>query len=155
MKRIALIVHNLTVEYSLTVAQGVSSFFTPDKGVKLILAQTNQPNYPHGIYEYQYWTSAELLKAEDIDLVMIVTSAYQTFIQDEELKDFLKPFSKKPIVSIAADLPFENVHYTVSDCSQAFNQVVEHLVKEHGCKNIGFLSAAETNSAEGIARLAG
>ena len=88
MKRIALLVHNLTVEYSLTVAQGVASFFTPDKGVKLILAQTNQPNYPHGIYEYQYWTSAELLKAEDIDLVMIVTSAYQTFIQEEELKNF-------------------------------------------------------------------
>ncbi len=154
MKRIALLVHNLTVEYSLTVAQGVASFFTPDKGVKLILAQTNQPNYPHGIYEYQYWTSAELLKAEDIDLVMIVTSAYQTFIQEEELRDFLKPFSKKPIVSIAADLPFENLHYTTSDCTQAYNQVIEHLVKEHGCKNIGFLSAAETKSAEGIARLA-
>ena len=154
MKRIALLVHNLTVEYSLTVAQGVASFFTPDKGVKLILVQTNQPNYPHGIYEYQYWTSAELLKAEDIDLVMIITSAYQTFIQEEELNDFLKPFSKKPIVSIAADLPFDDVHYTTSDCTQAYNQVIEHLVKEHGCKNIGFLSAAETNSAEGIARLA-
>jgi diguanylate cyclase (GGDEF)-like protein len=154
MKRIALLVHNLTVEYSLTVAQGVASFFTPDKGVKLILAQTNQPNYPHGIYEYQYWTSAELLKAEDIDLVMIVTSAYQTFIEAEELKNFLKPFSKKPIVSIAADLPFDDVHYTTSDCTMAYNQVIEHLVKEHGCKNIGFLSAAETKSAEGIARLA-
>lgn len=154
MKRIALLVHNLTVEYSLTVAQGVASFFTSDKDVKLILAQTNQPNYPHGLYEYQYWTSAELLKAEDIDLIIIVTSAYQTFTPPEELEAFLKPFSKKPIVSIAADFPFDDVHYTTSDCTQAYNQVIEHLVKEHGCKNIGFLSAAETNSAEGIARLA-
>lgn len=154
MKRIALLVHNLTVEYSLTVAQGVASFFTSDKDVKLILAQTNQPNYPHGLYEYQYWTSAELLKAEDIDLIIIVTSAYQTFTPPEELKDFLNPFSKKPIVSIAADLPFDNLHYTTSDCTQAYNQVIEHLVKEHSCKNIGFLSAAETNSAEGTARLA-
>lgn len=154
MKRVALFVHNLTVEYSLTVAQGVASFFTSDKDVKLILAQTNQPNYPHGLYEYQYWTSAELLKAEDIDLIIIVTSAYQTFTPPEELEAFLKPFSKKPIVSIAADLPFDDVHYTTSDCTQAYNQVIEHLVKEHGCKNIGFLSAAETNSAEGIARLA-
>jgi len=154
MKRVALFVHNLTVEYSLSVAQGVASFFTSDKDVKLILAQTNQPNYPHGLYEYQYWTSAELLKAEDIDLIIIVTSAYQTFTPPEELEAFLKPFSKKPIVSIAADLPFDDVHYTTSDCTQAYNQVIEHLVKEHGCKNIGFLSAAETNSAEGIARLA-
>lgn len=45
MKRVALFVHNLTVEYSLSVAQGVASFFTSDKDVKLILAQTNQPNY--------------------------------------------------------------------------------------------------------------
>ena len=37
MKRVALFVHNLTVEYSLSVAQGVASFFTSDKDVKLIV----------------------------------------------------------------------------------------------------------------------
>lgn len=115
MKRIALFVHNLTVEYSLTIAQGVASYFNQDKDVKLVLAQTNQPFYHPGLYGYQYWTSAELLKAEDIDLIMIVTSAYQTFISPEELIDFLRPFTKKPIVSIASDLPFDNVHYTFCD----------------------------------------
>ena len=153
MKRIALFVHNLTVEYSLTVAQGVASYFTDDKDIKLVLAQTNQPNYPHGLFEYQYWASAELLKAEDIDLIMIVTSAYQTFITAEELENFLKPFTNKPIVSIATDLPFDNVHYTTSDCDKAFEMIVDHLVKVHGCKRLGFLSAAETSSNEGIARL--
>lgn len=154
MKRIALFVHNLTVEYSLTVAQGVASYFTEDKDVKLILAQTNQPFYPHGLYEYQYWASAELLKAEDVDLIMIISSAYQTFIAPDKLKEYLKPFSKKPIVSIAVDIPFlKNVHYTISDCEKAIDQVVEHLIKEHNCKKIGFLSAAATNSSEGNARL--
>ena len=153
MKRIALFVHNLTVEYSLSVAQGVASFFTPEKDVKLILAQTNQPFYPHGFYEYQYWASAELLKADDVDLVMIVSSAYQTFIPEEELKAYLKPFSKKPIVSVAVNLPFNNVYYTVSDCDKAFDEVVDHLVKVHDCKNIGFISAAATHSNEAIARL--
>ena len=154
MKRIALFVHNLTVEYSLTVAQGIAAYFTPDKDVKLIMAQTNQPHYPHGLFEYQYWASAELLKAEDIDLIMIVSSAYQTFIPPETLKEYLQPFTKKPIVSVAVDLPFDNVHYTASDCDKAFDEVVEHLVKEHGCKNFGFLSAASTNSNEGLARFA-
>ena len=153
MKRIALFVHNLTVEYSLTVAQGIASYFTEDKDVKLVLAQTNQPNYPHGLFEYQYWASAELLKADDVDLIMIVTSAYQTFISPEDLKKYLKPFTKKPIVSVAVDLPFKNVYYTINDCEKAYNLVVEHLIKEHGCKNIGFLSAASTNSNEAIARL--
>lgn len=153
MKRIALFVHNLTVEYSLSVAQGVASFFTPEKDVKLILAQTNQPFYPHGFYEYQYWASAELLKADDVDLVIIVSSAYQTFIPEEELKAYLKPFSKKPIVSVAVNLPFNNVYYTVSDCDKAFDEVVDHLVKVHDCKNIGFISAAATHSNEAIARL--
>ena len=151
MKRIALFVHNLTVEYSLSVAQGVASYFNQDKDVKLVLAQTNQPNYPHGLYEYQYWASAELLKAEDIDLIMIVTSAYQTYTSDEELQEFLKPFGNKPVVSIAVDLPFLNSYYTVSECSQAFDQVVDHLKNVHGCKNIGFLSATDTESKEAIA----
>ena len=154
MKRIALFVHNLTVEYSLLVAQGIASYFTKDKDVKVILAQTNQPHYPHGLYEYQYWASAELLKAEDIDLIMIVSSAYQTFIAPEELKTFLKPFTKKPIVSVAVKLPFNNIYYTISDCEKAYDEVVSHLVKVHGCKRIGFLSAADTNSKEAITRLA-
>ena len=153
MKRIALFVHNLTVEYSLTVAQGIASYFTEDKDVKLILAQTNQPNYPHGLFEYQYWASAELLKADDVDLIMIVTSAYQTFITPEELKNYLEPFTNKPIVSVAVDLPFENVHFTTSDCDKAFEMVVDHLINVHGCKSFGFLSAATTSSNEGLIRL--
>ena len=148
MKRVALFVQNLTVEYSLSVAQGVASYFTQDKDVKLVIAQTNIPNYQAGFYEYQYWTAAELLKVDDVDLIMIVTSTYQTYTEPEELINILKPFTKKPIVSIAVDLPFKNVHYTVSNCDKAFNDVVDHLVKVHGCKNIGFVSAAETNSNE-------
>lgn len=153
MKRIALFVHNLTVEYSLTVAQGVASYFTPDKDIKLILAQTNQPNYPHGLYEYQYWTSAELLKAEDIDLIMLVTSAYQTYTSPDDLKRFLEPFANKPIVSIAVDLPYLHCYYTLSECEKAFDDVVDHLKNVHGCKNIGFLSATDTDSKEAIARM--
>lgn len=153
MKRIALFVHNLTVDYSLAVAQGVASYFTQDKDVKLVIAQTNQPYYPYGLYEYQYWAGAELLKAEDIDLIMIVTSAYQTYIREKDLISYLKPFTNKPIVSIAVDLPFEKVHYTVSDCYKAYDQVVEHLITEHGCKNIGFISAAKTESKEAVVRL--
>ena len=130
MKRVALFVHNLTVEYSLAVAQGVASYFTQDKDIKLILAQTNQPHYPHGLYEYQYWASAELLKAKNIDLIVIVTSAYQTYTSPEELKAFLKPFGKKPVVSIAVNLPFLRCHYTVSECEKAFDQVIDHLKNE-------------------------
>ncbi len=148
MKKVALFVHNLAIEYSLTVAQGVASFFTPDKDIQLILAQTSQPKYPYGIYEYQYWTSAELLKADDIDLIIITTSAYQTYITPENLKEYLEPYTNKPIVSIAVDLPFDNIHATVCDCETAYDQVVDHLVKVHGCHNIGFLSATKTNSVE-------
>ena len=148
MKRIALFVHNLTVEYSLHLAQGVASYFTQDKDVKLVLAQTNAPHYVPGAFEYQYWASAELLKAADVDLIMIVTSPYQTFTTPEEFIKILKPFTKKPIVSIAVDLPFKNLHFTTNNCDKAFDDVVDHLVKVHGCKNIGFLSAATTNSNE-------
>ncbi len=153
MKKVALFVHNFSVEYSLSVAQGVASFFTPDKDMQLILAQTNQPNYPYGLYEYQYWTSAELLKADDIDLIIIITSAYQTYITPENLKEYIEPYTNKPIVSVSVDLPFENVHATVSDCEAAYDQVVDHLIKVHGCHNIAFLSATKTTSSEAGIRL--
>ena len=152
MKKVALFVHNLTVEYALTVAQGAAAYYTKDKDVQLILAQTNQPHYPYGLYEYQYWASAEILNSDDIDLIMIIASTYQTYINDKELLTFLKPFTKKPIVSIAVDLPFTNVHYTVCDCELAFNQIIEHLKNVHGCTKIAFVSANTTNSKEAILR---
>ena len=152
MKKVALFAHNLTVEYALTVAQGAASYYTQNKDVQLILAQTNQPHYPYGLYEYQYWASAEILKSDDIDLIMIIASTYQTYITEKELKSFLQRFTDKPIVSIAVDLPFNNVHYTVCDCDKAFDDAVSHLKNVHGCKKIGFLSANGTNSNEAMVR---
>jgi len=152
MKKVALLAHNLTVEYALTVAQGAATYYTKDKDVQLILAQTNQPHYPYGLYEYQYWASAEILNSDDIDLIMIITSTFQTYITKEELCEFLKPYTKKPIVSIAVDLPFKNVHYTICNCDLAFDQIVSHLKNVHGCKKIGFVSANATNSIEAYTR---
>ncbi len=148
MKKAALFVHNLTVEYSLSIAQGVAAYFTQDKDVQLIIAQTNQPNYPYGLYEYQYWTSAELLKSDEIDIYIIVTSSYQTFTTENELLGLIKPFTKKPIVSIAVDLPFEKVHYTYTNCEKVYDQIIDHLKNVHGCSKIAFASANKTNSKE-------
>ena len=152
MKKVALFAHNLTVEYALTVAQGAAAYYTKDKDVQLILAQTNQPHYPYGLYEYQYWATAEILNSDEIDLIMIITSTFQTYIKEEELAEFLKPFTKKPIISIAVDLPFKEVHYTVCDCDKAFDQIIAHLKNVHGCKKIGFVSANGTSSKEAIVR---
>ena len=152
MKKVALFAHNLTVEYALTVAQGAAAYYTKDKDVQLILAQTNQPHYPYGLYEYQYWAAAEILNSDEIDLIMIITSTFQTYIKEEELAEFLKPFTKKPIISIAVDLPFKEVHYTVCDCDKAFDQIIAHLKNVHGCNKIGFVSANGTSSKEAIVR---
>ncbi len=152
MKKVALFAHNLTVEYALNIAQGAASYFTKDKDVQLIIAQTNQPHYPYGLYEYQYWASAEILNADDIDLIMLITSTYQTYIKEEDLINFLKPFTKKPVVSIAVDLPFKNFHFTSCDCDIAFDQIISHLKNTHNCKKIGFLSACGTNSQEAKVR---
>ena len=98
MKKVALFVHNLTVEYALTVAQGAAAYYTKDKDVQLILAQTNQPHYPYGLYEYQYWASAEILTSDDIDLIMLVSSTYETYIKEEELRKFLEPFTTNLVI---------------------------------------------------------
>lgn len=152
MKKVALFAHNLAVEYALSIAQGAASYYIGNGDVQFILAQTNQPHYPYGLYEYQYWASAEILKSDDIDLIMLITSTFQTYITEKELIDFLKPFTNKPIVSIAVDLPFDNIHYTDCNCDEAYNQIISHLKNVHGCKKIGFVSANATNSHEALLR---
>ncbi|MCR4953461.1 MAG: GGDEF domain-containing protein [Treponema sp.] len=148
MKNIAVFAQSLTVDYALEVLKGITSFFEEKDDVCVFLTQTRFPTINEGIFEYQYWSGAEILKTKQIDAVILITSSYASYLSSQELKDFFRPFASKPIVSVSLDLEFENSVYTTVCCDQAYHDIVKHLKEVHGCKKIGFMSANLTTSTE-------
>lgn len=148
MKNIAVLVYELTIEYNCTVLDGIVDFFEKKEDVNLIISPVNIPLSNSSEFDYQYWTSVKVLNSESIDAFIVVTNSFLSNISLDTLTDRLKKLSPKPVISVSVPLNIPNSSYTYVDCENAYNVVVEHLVKKHGCSKIGFFSAAMTYSKE-------
>lgn len=149
MKNIAVLVYDLTVEYNIVVTDGVLDFFK-DKGedFHLIISTLNAPHSTNFDYDYQYWTALELIKSDNIDAVIVVTNSFCHDLTIPQLAKALECLCPKPVISISNPLDIPTNHYTCVSCQQAYEEVVEHLVKKHKRKKIAFLSAALNKSPE-------
>ena len=147
MKNIAILIHGFTLEYSLSILYGIEAYFK-GKDVHLLIGQTQDPYNTNGHYEYQCWNIKNLLFSEEIDAIIVISGSYASVMSKDELVSALKPFSKKPIISIGVDLGLPNSTYTYIDCSDSYIEIVKHLIEVHRCKKIAFISADRTNSLD-------
>lgn len=152
MKKIAVLVHALAVEYTSVVIHGIYDYFKDKEDVVLFISQTRQPHYLSGLFEYQYWSSAELLKAHSIDALIILSNSYVVSIEKDKLKETFDMYGDKPIVSLGLDIGIKNSYYTESKPDTVYDEIVDFLKNKHGCKKIGFFSANSTGSPEAFAR---
>lgn len=151
MKNIAVLIHGFTLEYSLSVLYGVEAYFK-NKDVRLLIGQTQDPYNTNGHYEYQCWNTKNLLFSEEVDAIIVITGSYISVMNKDELVNGLRPYSHKPIISIGVELDLPNSYYTYIDCTDAYAEVVEHLINVHGCKRIAFVSADQSTSTDAAQR---
>ena len=152
MKKIGVIIPTFNIEYSTEFLHGIYEYFN-GKDVTVIFTQTKLPHSTVGMYDYQYWQSAELLFAQEIDALIVATGVYCAGIPQEELESELYRFGRRPVISAAIPLNLPNCYTVQADCKKSYLEVVTHLKNVHGCKSIAFLSAAATKSKEAIERL--
>ncbi|MBR5647260.1 MAG: GGDEF domain-containing protein [Treponema sp.] len=153
MKNIVVLIYDLTVEYHITIMDGISSFFKDKKDVNLLITPACIPHATTFGFDYQYWTSVELLKSKQIDAIIVVVNSFLNYITQEQLAVELKGLEGKPIVSIAAPLKLKNNYHTSISTKKIYCQLVEHLVEKHYCGKLAFFSAALVNSPESEERL--
>ena len=147
MRNIAVLIHGFTLEYSLSVLYGIEAYFK-NKDVRLLIGQTQDPYNTNGHYEYQCWNIKNLLFSNEVDAIIVISGSYISVMNKDVLVEALRPFKDKPIISIGVDLGLPNSISTYIDCTDAYTEIVEHLVKVHGCKEIAFISADRTNSID-------
>ena len=152
MKKIGVLIPTFNIEYSSEFLNGVYEYFK-GKDVSVIFAQTKLPHSTVGVYDYQYWSAAELLFSQEIDALIVASGVYCASMPQEALEDELNKFGRRPVISAAIPLKLANSYAVLADCKKSFMDVVSHLKNVHGCKKIAFLSAAATQSEEAIERL--
>lgn len=152
MKNIAVLIYDLTVEYNLVVTDGITNFFKDKDDVHVIISTTNSPHNEAYQYEYQYWSAVELLRSGNIDAAIVVTNTYFNTINLENLTKELECLLPKPVISVSNPMGLAENHYTCVSCDQAYEQIIEHLVKHHNKTKIAFMTAALTHSPESAER---
>lgn len=146
MKKIAILVYDYSSDYVQAVLQGIIDYFNEDKKVQTIVAQIRRPFSNEGTYSYQHWVNAELLKSDDIDAYIILSSVFGDCL-DTVLKRITKNNSK-PIISVGINPKVRNSVYTYNNCEKVYGDLIRHLRRKHHCEKIGFYSAIQSGSKE-------
>ena len=151
MKVIAVLIPTFTIEYSLDILSGISDYFR-DKEVKVVIIQTRIPGVNQGAFDYQYCTGFEYAKSKEVDAIISVSGVYASQMEEEKVREILRSFEPRPVISIALDPQVRNGYTIQADCRKCFKEIINHLKKEHDCKKIAFFSANETRSKEALER---
>lgn len=144
---VAVMLLDLSGEFPRELISGVSSYFT-GKDVNTLICQVKLPNLPYGFFEYQYWAGLPLIESDSVDAVIVVSSFFASSVPVDVFSKWLKGIAHKPVVSVGAELLLPNSSYIRTDCSNIYNELIEHLKNKHGCKKIAFMSANDTQSFE-------
>lgn len=101
-------------------------------------------------YEYQYNTLFSYAFPEDIDVLLVLIGTIGSSLSYERKKEFLARFDGIPVITLACEI--EGYPSVCFDNKSGIRECIEHLITEHRCTKIGFVSGPKTNS-DAIERL--
>lgn len=153
MKNIAVLIYDMTIEYQITVVNGIVSYFEGIKDVNLFIAPVNVPHAITSEFDYQYWTITEVLRSKSFDSYIVIANSFTSYYPLEKLVEELKKFLGSPIISVAVPLSLPNNSYTYNDSKKSYIQIIDHLKNKHNRKRIAFFSAELSRSPEATDRL--
>ena len=90
-KTIAIIVNELTADYTQELITSVSDYYQ-DKDVRLIISQVKLPVYKDTDFDYQYWSLMSMIDNDDFDAYIVLSSILCSYMTPEELAKKLKHF---------------------------------------------------------------
>lgn len=101
-------------------------------------------------YEYQYNTLFSYAFPDDIDVLLVLIGTIGNSLSYERKKEFLKKFDGIPVITLACEI--DGYPSVCFDNKSGIRECIEHLITEHRCSRIGFVSGPKTNS-DAIERL--
>ncbi len=95
------------------------------------------------LYRYQYNILGAFLGAESLDGAVVEFGTITSKVSAEAKHNFVKRRGKMPISLLVEGM--EGMHSGIFDNRTGIHQLLKHLVEEHGCKRIAFVSGPREN----------
>lgn len=153
MKNVAVLIYDLTIEYHITVVEGILKYFSDKYDVSVFLAPVCAPHSTTFDWDYQYWSTVEVLRSKNIDAAIVISNSFTPYISIERLSDELKRLKNIPIISVAVPLNIENNSYACISSKNVYCDVVKHIVEKHNRTKIAYFSAELDGSPESEERV--
>ena len=144
---IGFMIHHLDNDYSKALLKGAITA-AEECNVNLVIFPGRSLNCQlddslHTTFEYQYNTVYSYADKESLDALIISAGTVGQFIPNEEFKAFLDSFENLPIITAENKV---RGYPCVRLSGSGIKNVIRHLVKEHGKKNIAFVSGPKGNA---------
>ena len=96
-------------------------------------------------YDYQYATIYDYTLFAKLDGLIIAYGLVTAMQEISDKETFLKKFDGMKTVILQEPVEYKDSAYLITDNFSGIYHCVEHLIKEHGCKNILYLSGPMSN----------
>ena len=136
-KKVAVFVSNIYGMMIKDMQAGISETAL-EKGIKLIYFASFSDGFSHKIYDqYEKYDEGDIvpfkiLDLKDFDGAILLTSSFP--VEYKERIDRILLSSGIPVVNLGGQ--DERYISIINDERKSFGDVIEHLIKEHGCKDI-------------------
>ena len=154
---IALCIGMLESDFSHEICEGalmaakdldVNLFVLP--GGILALGDTGPNDERNLKYHYQYNSLFSYLSDSDFDAIIIEYGVITSLLEPEKKREFLKSVGDIPVILLAgAEEGYQSI---TIDNKPGIRQAVGHLVTEHNCTKVAYVSGPKTNQ-DAIERL--
>lgn len=142
---VGLLIDDLLNDYSQAICQG-ASFAAEEVGIDLVTIsvgemfdQGSNPDWKNRHYNaMMHYPQSEVMDALVISVGTVFRGQPSEYVLEK-----LKSFEDIPVVSIAVE--FDNCGCVRFDSQHGIEQIIEHLVDEHDCRNIAYISGPPGN----------
>ena len=93
--------------------------------------------------EEEYNTIYKLAESGRLDGIIIAAGTIGNYVDIREMQDFCSRFAPLPMVSISREIP--GISGVFSDNKAAMEEMIIHLIEEHGFKRIAFMKGNKAN----------
>jgi DNA-binding LacI/PurR family transcriptional regulator len=139
---IGLMIDNVDDDYQRTIWAGVEQAAAEaDVNVACFLGGDLNPADES---TYLHNNIFKLISSESLDGLIVVSTCLATYIGNEKLREYCRPFESLPMVSLGFRL--EGISSILAENQLGIKSIMDHLIEDHGYTKFLFIGGPSTNS---------
>lgn len=144
---IGMMLGNINVDFTVELAHGIYKYAHENNADTVVLMSAPVSNLlgVNNIEDIFYNTIYDNYKFLDLDVLIVTYASLYSFHENEYNQKFLEKFKDIPIVLLQDDYVNGNNSTVTVDNEKGFVECLEHLIKDHGYKNLCYVSGPKNN----------